>query len=283
MGAWAATEFALTMPPVVAEGEGGLDELTLEASATGKSDFKFTGKGRGSATTFRSHFEYIHRTPWNGPWHFQLGVDYDRFDFGGTALRTLPTTLQTVNIPLGISYIVDGHVGFLAEIRPGFYFSQSVSRGAIDVPFHIGGGIPLIEGKLYGAWGVGTSILRRYPVIPMVGVIWLISDEWRLMGYVPEPKIVFDASDELQIWAGGEIIVNSFKVGKMSRPNLSHTVVDYEEYRVGLGFDYKASRNWTLTAAGGCAVYRRFDFWRTNEAYNAKPAPYLRLQLSAAF
>lgn len=265
------------------EKANNLNVVNLDASFTAASEFRFVHKGRGFASTFRSHFEYLHRIPLSGPWHLQLGVDYERFDFGGSALRTLPSTLQATTIPLGIAYLVEGHVGFLAEIRPGFYFSQSVSRGAINVPFHIGGGIPLIDGKLYGTWGVATSFLRRYPVIPVVGVVWLISDEWRLLAYLPEPKLVYDATSSLQLWAGGEIIANSFKVGRMSRSNLSNTVVDYEEYRVGAGLDYKVAKDWTLTAAAGCAVYRSFDFWRAKESYTGDAAPYVRVQLTGEF
>lgn len=284
VGAQAASDFSTSVQPFIGEKEEtALNALTLDASYTGGSEFKFVHKGRGSATTFRSHFEYTHRIPISGPWHFQIGVDYDRLDFGGSALRTLPGTLQTVNVPIGISYMVDGNVGFLVEMRPGFNFEQSITRGAVDVPFNIGGGIPLVEGKLYGVWGVGTSILRRYPVIPVVGVVWLINDDLRLLAYLPEPKIVYDVTKDLSLWAGGEIIANSFKVGKMSREHLSNTVVDYQEYRVGAGLSFSPCKDWTLTAGAGCSVQRSFDFWRAKESYTAEPAPYARIQLTGTF
>ena len=260
-----------------------LTEITFDSSYDFSAPVRFAGRVIGHSETLRHKIEGFHRFPVSGPWYLQLGAVYDRLDFGGSAIGLLPSTLQTLAVPVGLVYMVDGHPGFQAELRPGFYFSQEITGGAFDCPFYVGSGIPLIKDRLYGVWGLGTSFLRRYPVIPTGGIIWLINDRLRLMAYLPEPRLVYDVTDEWQLWAGGEVVAGSFRNGRSTDPRLNGTVVDYEDYRVGAGAIWSPSRHWKLVAAAGCSVQRNLTFHRANQGYSAGPSPYLRLQLTAAF
>lgn len=260
-----------------------LSEITIDSSYDFSAPMRFTHKVIGHSETLRNKVEFIHRVPVSGPWHFQFGAVYDRFDFGGSATGLLPTTLQAAAIPVGLAYMVDGHVGFQAEFRPGFYFGQEITSGAFDAPFYLGGGIPLIKDKLYGVWGVGTSFLRRYPVVPVGGIIWLINDRTRLLGYLPEPRLVYDLSDEWQVWIGGELVAGSFKNGRSTDPRLNGTTVDYEDYRAGVGAIWSPAKHWKLVAAAGYSIQRNLTFHRANQGYSSDPVPYVKLQLSGAF
>jgi len=260
-----------------------LNVVELDTSYTFSSKVRFAGEKRGSGAAMHNYFEYVRRIPISGNWYFQIGATYDRFDFGGSATAFLPTTLQSFNFPIGISYIQDGYVGFLAQVRPGLNFEHRITSGAFDIPFEMGSFIPIVDQKFYITWGVGTSILREWPVIPMVGIVWVINDQFRIMGYAPEPKVIYQPNEQWQFWVGGEFLSGSYKVGRRSNSRLSHTVVDYSEYRVGTGVTYEPKDNWEISLVGGYAVYREFDFHRANRTYPADPAPYIRFQLSAAF
>ncbi len=260
-----------------------LDTVSLDESFVFSSPIKFTHDQVGRGDALHSDFEYIRRLPISGHWYFQLGANYDRFDFGGHATSFLPNTLQTFNIPIGLSYIMYDHVAFLVEVRPGFYFEHEVTRGAIDIPFNTGGYVPLIAEKLYGVWGFGTSALRHYPVIPTVGLVWLVNDNLQVLAYVPEPKIVYTVHEGLSVWAGGELLGGSYKVDRNNDPKLNATIVDYSEYRAGVGLTYTPVKHWDVNLAAGYAFDRTFDFYRAGKSYTAEPAPYIRLQLTGEF
>ncbi|HWL51735.1 MAG TPA: hypothetical protein VNQ90_04830 [Chthoniobacteraceae bacterium] len=290
LGAALGTGFAQATPDInfdepdaSTEGEVNLNTLEIDTSYVFSSGIEFASKEVGRGSAMHNFFEYIRRVPIQGQWYFQVGATYDRFDFGGSATSLLPTTLQSINVPVGISYIFEGHVGFLAQVRPGLNFEHDITSGAFDIPFEIGSFYPFIDKKLYGVWGAATSILRDWPVIPMVGIIWIINDDFRVMGYLPEPKIIYQANENLEIWVGGEFIGGSYKVGRRADSRLSNTVVDYTEYRVGAGFTYEPRDNWEITLAGGCAIDREFDFHRANQVYSSDAAPYIRFQVSGEF
>ncbi len=265
------------------EGPVPLNTIELDTSYVFSSRIDFASQKVGEGSAMHNDFEYIRRIPIHGQWYFQIGANYERFDFGGSATRLLPTTLQSINVPIGISYIYRGHVGFLAQFRPGVNFEHDISTGAFDIPFQIGSFYPFIDEKFYGVWGVGTSMLRDWPVIPMVGIIWVINDQFRIMGHAPEPKIIYQPNENWTFWVGGEFAGGSYKVGRRSDSRLSNTVVDYTEIRVGGGFSYEPNDNWEINVVGGCAVDRSFDFHRANQVYSSDPAPYVRVQLSGQF
>lgn len=266
-----------------------LDTLTLDESYDFATPIKFGNFNTGAQSETRSLVEYIRRVEINGPWYLELGVHYERFDFGGSnPSPALPGDLQNIYMPIGISYMVDDHAGFQAHINPGVFFEHQVNSGAFDIPIDMGTYIPLKKDKLYWVIGLGTSILREYPVIPTAGLIWIINDDWQLLGYLPEPKLVYQLSKGLTTWIGGEVIGESFKTDSNNfaipgGKTTSGSVVDFTEVRTGIGMTYTPVKRWDISIVAGYSVYREFDYYRAYKAYEADPAPYARLQLSGAF
>lgn len=266
------------------DGPVPLNVFATDDSAVFSSGFNHKGIESGNAQ--HSNFDFTRRFPFtdeNGHWFCQAGVSMDRFDFGGSRRGPLPSTLQTFNIPVGIVNITQAHIGFIAQLRPGFYFEHDLSEGAFDVPLEIGGYWPLMNEKLYAAWGMRAGLLQQHGVFPTAGLIWVITPTVILYGVLPEPRLEYTASDRLLLWAGSEFTGGSYKMDSDGGDRFSGTVVEYYEIRVGAGATLVALKGWSLKVAAGYALERKFDFYRANESYVADPAPYIRIQTSVEF
>lgn len=258
-----------------------LNVVATDASTVFPSEINHQGTGRSGAC--HSTLDLTRRIPITGNWFFQVGANLERFDFGTTERGPLPTTLQTFNVPIGIVNITQEHVGFLAQLRPGFFFEHEVTRGAFDIPFEIGSFIPVIDEQLYVAWGMRAALLQKYGVFPMGGVIWVIHPKLILYGHLPEPRLEYTVNEQWLLWTGGECIGGSFKMDANDTDRIGGTVVQYCELRGGLGATYIPAKGWNLKLAAGYAFERKFDFYRAQAGYVANPAPYVRLQASAEF
>ena len=42
-------------------------------------------------------------------------------------------------------------------------------------------------------------------------MLWHINDKWDLRAYLPNPRLVYMASENLEFYAGGEIVGNAYK------------------------------------------------------------------------
>jgi hypothetical protein len=172
-------------------------------------------------------------------------------------------------------------------VRPGFYTQDDIGISSFDVPISVGRIFVVKEDKLYFLLGAYASFLRGgLPVLPIAGVIWIPSNNVRLMGVLPDPKLIFSPTKKLDLWIGGEFAGGSYRTDH--NPNiqprkLDGTQVNFSDYRAGVGLTYQASHSISLTLAGGCSIQREFDFARAGETYRTDPSPYVRFQMSAAF
>ena len=270
-----------------------LDVLTMDASYVFSSPIKFAHQRVGTGDEVHTRFQYLRRVPLSGNWFFQAGVNYERFDFGGSSTGApgpLPGGLQELSAPIGITYLVNNEIGFLAQMRPGVYFEHNINSGAFDVPIELGGIYPIEDKKLYLVYGLTTSFLREYPVLPELGLVWLINPNMKLLGVLPEPKFIYTCSDRFAWWVGGELLMESYKTDNNTNvvfsgndKTTSGSVVDYTEYRVGLGATYTPVKGWDFNVAAGYALDRSFSFYRADKTYHADPAPFVRLELKASF
>ena len=65
--------------------------------------------------------------------------------------------------------------------------------------------------KFYVIGGVTVSGLSRYPVFPIGGILWHINDKWDLRAYLPDPRLVYQASDTLEYYTGAELVGGAYK------------------------------------------------------------------------
>jgi hypothetical protein len=246
-------------------------------------------RGSGNLEVVHNNFELDRRIPLDflgwpnvqcGQWFLRLGADYERFDFDIHNETRLPDTLQSAAGVVALEYLVNDQTAFIIETRPGVYFQQKINTGAFDAPTNIAGVLPIFKyGKFYIIGGVTISGLSRYPVFPIGGILWHINDKWDLRAYLPDPRLVYEASDTLEFWVGGQLIGGAYKTDNRAVVNpekISGGVMTYDEIRAGAGITWKA-KPLSIDFGAGYTVQSEFDYSRAGESFDTHPAPYVGL------
>ena len=214
------------------------------------------------------------------------GAAYDRYDFGSTA-APVPNHLQSMAGVIGIDVMHGTDVGAFLRIQPGFYTQSDIGISSFDVPISLGRIFVVREKKFYIFGGAYASFLRGgSPVLPLGGVIWIVSDKVRLLGLLPDPRLIYSATKKLDLWVGGELVGGAFRTDRndnIQPAKLNGTTVNFSDYRAAVGFVYTVSDTFKVDLDAGCSIQRQFDFGRAGETYRTDPSPYVRLQLSAQF
>src|SRR5947208_15351544 len=144
----------LELQPAPSPSEAEINHTNIfnyETVYTGNSDFKdYSGKF-GDGDSLYNDFSYAHRFLITGNWYLRLGVEYERFDFGGdngpnhlatpgclscgiiASNNGLPDHLQTIHALVAYEYIFMDHADAGIEIAPGLYFEDHAN----GEPFHI--------------------------------------------------------------------------------------------------------------------------------------------------
>ncbi|MBA2622190.1 MAG: hypothetical protein H0U88_01035 [Chthoniobacterales bacterium] len=264
-----------------------LDLFSVDASYVFESKLSFDDDDNfGDQDALQTSIEYSHRFRLSGSLYLRAGLAYNRFDFGQSS-APVPDQLHSLAAIVGIDYMVGNDVGAFLQLRPGFYAEDDFDGDSFDVPITLARIWVLQPKRLYLLTGVNVAFLRgQLPVLPILGLIWYPSDNWKVFAVVPEPRIVYSPNKNIGLWLGGQLTGGSFRTDHSDTifpRKLSGAQVDYSEYRAGLGVDFRCGDAVTLTAAGGYAIQRRFNFERAGDDYDTDPAPYARLSLKAEF
>ena len=271
-------------PGPTPEEENSRDLFSYETTYTFRSDFKDSKFGHGDS--LYDDFSYDHRFLITGKWYFRTGVEYERYDFGGTD-NGLPDHLQAAYAHLALEYVVKDHAGASIEIDPGAYFQDNVTGDAFDIPWKIFVTFPLKKDKIFAVIGVGGGINQQPIVAPGGGIIWLISDKLRLQGVFPRPALVYQPNDDWDFRLTGELNATSFRTDDVltteRKLQLHNAIVQYSEYRAGVQASYSGFKPFKIIAGAGVTIRRNFDFFRADESRRTDPAPYVRIAAEAKF
>jgi hypothetical protein len=262
-----------------------LDIIEVESSYVFGSDLHRRGSF-GDQDAIQNSFSYAHRIFLSGHLYWHLGVAYDRFDFGTTG-APVPDHLQSIAVVLGVDYMHNDDVGAFIQVKPGIYTVDDFNDAAFDAPITLGRIFVLQPDHLYLFAGANASFLRgRFPVVPIAGLIWEPNDQWKFVGMLPEPRVIYSPNNKWDFWIGGELTGGSFRTDRNNAivpARLNGAEVDYSEYRVGGGLIYSPCDNVSLDLGGGYVLQRQFDFHRADVKFEADGAPYLRLEFKAKF
>lgn len=261
------------------------DLIEFESGYVFESDLH-RGGSFGNQYELQNSFSYAHRFLLTGHVYLHLGVDYSRFDFGTTA-APVPQHLHSVAGVIGLDYMHNDDVGAFLQVKPGFYGEDDFNSSSFDAPITLGRIFVLEQDKLYLFVGANAAFLRgRFPVIPIVGLVWMPNAKWKVLGVLPEPRVIYSPNDNWDFWVGGELGGGSFRTNKddtITPSKLSGAQVDYSDYRVGAGIIYSPCDGVSIDLGGGVAIQREFDFYRADVTYKTDAAPYLRLEFKSKF
>jgi hypothetical protein len=308
-GLLAGTETATTAPDKTVQEQvldtmTPLDLLNVEGSYVAGSTFtikRFNGAGASTQASYgdpsesEEEIEYGHRFHLFDKVYLRAGVDYQRFDFSQHS-APIPDSLQNLSAEFQLEYVVQGEPALFLRTRPGVFYSDihQVHIASIDAPTDAGGIIPgtVLNSnfkKVYFLVGAHFSLLSKYPVLPIGGMVWLISDHLRLEAIPPEPRLIFTVSKQLDFFVGGEILGESYKTAPNpeARPQdqrFNGGVLSYSEYRAGAGLTFSPIKQIDIDLSGGWDFERDFDYYRGDSRnFDQRGAPYAKVRVEAQF
>jgi hypothetical protein len=265
-------------------------EFTAEATYVGEGDVE-----RGPRKAVRNFDEidsdiHLVLTPRTKFGVLRLGAEWERFSFGLPQNAALPNTLQSFSAIFGLDMQFSDSILVRVETQPGLYNSGlgHLFWDDFNMPFVIGGTY-IFSPDLQLVLGVSVDVERKYPVVPAAGVRWKIGPQWLLDAVLPKPRLVYEVTRDVSLYAGATVRAATFRVDdefgvSHGIPRLNHAVITYSEIRTGAGFDWKISPMITLTGEVGYQPYREFDFYRAEVRYHHDGgAPYGTISLHGAF
>jgi hypothetical protein len=274
------------LPSPTPADENHRDLFDYEMDYTFSSHFYDVNGDFGHGDSLYNDFSYAHRFLITGKWYFRAGVEYERFDFGGTD-NGLPDHLQTVHALLAVEYVVHDHAGAGIEIEPGPYFQSDAKWNTFDIPWKAWVTFPLKKDKIFAVIGLGGSINSNPIVAPGGGIIWLFTDHLRLEGVFPKPALVYNPSDNWEFRIFGNLFYESFRTEDVITPErklqVQNAWVQYSEDRAGVQATYSGLKPFDISLGGGCTVERDFDFFRAEASAKTRPAPFVMFEVKAKF
>ena len=271
-------------PGPTPEEENSRDFFNYETTYTFRSDFKESKLGH--VNSLFDDFSYDHRFLITGNWHFRAGVEYERYDFGGSD-NGLPDHLQAAMAHVAVEYVIQDHAAVGIELDPGVYFQDRITSDAFDIPGKIFLTMPLKKDKIYGVIGLGGALYQHPPVAPGGGIIWLISDKFRILGIFPRPALIYQPNNDWDFRVTGELNYTSFRTDDVltteRKLQLHNAVVQYSENRAGAQVTFLGFKPFKIIVGAGVTIAREFDFFRANQKKRIDPAPYVRIAMEAQF
>jgi hypothetical protein len=219
----------------------------------------------------------------------RLGLQWERFSFGFPDKTPLPSTLQSGSLVLGLDTQLSDSILIRLEAQPGFYGTSDFTAANFSVPFLVGGTY-IYSPNLQFIAGVSVDVERKYPVLPTAGVRWKFARQWVANAVLPAPRLEYEATKDLTLYAGGILKETNFRVSQDFQnshhkvPDLNGTVLTYSEVRAGIGADWKLASFLTVTGEVGYQPYRSFDFYRADVRFHEDgSAPYGTFSLHGSF
>lgn len=260
-----------------------LDLFSLESTYTAKSTVR-QSHPLGKQDSVYTDFDYSHRFHVTGQWYLRLGVEYQRYDFGGSPFP-LPDHLQGASATIAYEYVVQGFAGAAIELHPGFYFQNNVSGKNFDVPIDLYTAFKIKDDKVFGMIGLFEGQMFSPSVIPIGGIIWLVNDKLRLEAIFPRPALIYTLNDDWEFRVLGEAGGYGFRMDKNRANPYGGSVVQYSYYELGAQATYSHWKPFDVSIGAGYDFQREFDFFRDGpgQKYKTAGAPYIRVSVEAKF
>jgi len=266
-------------------------------SYTAGGDMDQGDRDIGSLSSNNVKAYYTASVPLHEKVSLRTGIDYNRYSFSVPEGTLLPNTLQSVALTLGADFEVNENWLVRFEVAPGLYSDFSdISSSDFNVPI-VMGFTYLVDSNLQWVFGIAIDPLFSSrissaldsPAFPGIGVRWAFADQWTLHAILPEPEIQYQATDQLQAFAGARLMGGAYRLRQdagdgQGRQDFNNVVVTYREVRLGAGLRYQFHPALTLEAEGGYTASRTFNYKNEDGlTYDGGGAPYAQIGLKGKF
>jgi Domain of unknown function (DUF6268) len=264
------------------------EELDAVYSYVGDANTRGANLKSGEVDEQSADVKYVVSPQVNKDLLLRFGAEWARYSFDAPDHSPVPRVLQQASGVLGFDYQVADEWLMRVEVEPGIYGDfENINWRDFDAPLVIGG-IYLASADVQWFFGLRMDVRCEYPVLPVAGVRWKLSDEWTLNLMLPSPRVEYQVNERLMFYAGTGIEAGTFATGETfgsdhGEPRLDGTIVDFLEFRVDAGASWKLTPGVTLEAEAGYMPYREFDFFEPDLDVRSYNAPYGQVACHARF
>lgn len=286
---------ASSLTPVVAEKSSIpiSQEFNIEGSYAAESLIRQGSIHDGNVDNINGHFDYVVSPQIKDGVLLRFGVDAERNSFGLPDNVSLPNTLMSTNLIIGVDYAATDKILVRVEAHPGLYSDFTrITGDDFDMPVQFGATY-LYSKDLQIILGGQIDLKSNIPFVIIPGIRWQFADQWVLSLIPPKPQLQYEFSKALTLYFGAEIIDGTYHLNDQfgtnharttipGQPNLNDKIVDFNEDRVGVGAVWKFMPNLSLDVSGGYIVYREFDIHSNKIGYNARDVMFHQNELGGA-
>jgi hypothetical protein len=251
---------------------------------------KFQGTRSGNSDAFNVTVETGTRVYLNDKWFVNAGLVSDNFFLSTVAGIPVPDTINTLRLNLGVGYVINDQWTVTGLASPSLYRFDDI-RGN---DFGASGGVVASfrqNAALSWSFGIIGSPDSDVPALPIIGVRWLINDHYTLEVGMPRTRITYRIEPNWTAYAGLDLNGTTFrsakdlgtKTGNAAYLKYNDTLASYRDIHLGIGTGYEFTRGLRAEIETGCSVYREINFKEADQSVDFKPAPYVRVGLSARF
>ncbi len=264
------------------------EELDTAYSYVGDANTRGAGLKSGEVDEQSANVKYVVSPQVNKDLLLRFGAEWQRFSFDAPNHSAVPRLLQQASGVLGFDYQVADEWLMRVEVEPGIYGDfENINWRDFDAPLVIGG-IYLASADVQWFLGLRVDVRCEYPVLPVAGVRWKLSDEWTLNLMLPSPRVEYQVNDRLTLYAGAGIEAGTFATGETfgsdhGEPKLDGTIVDFLEFRLDAGASWKITPSVSVEAEAGYMPYREFDFFKPDLNVRSYNAPFGQIACHARF
>lgn len=219
---------------------------------------------------------------------FRVAAEYRRNDFDVGRGVPIPNVLGNAGFQLTGNWALRDKVSLWLNVRPGVYSDfRDVSFDDLNAPFNF---VVAWQPDEDVTWllGMYVDLRAEYPVFGGPGVRWRFAEYWTLNLVAPRPRVEFQASDDLLLYAGMEWRQVSYRVArdlgtKTGNVALNNAMLDYRDTRIGGGLNYSFSRHFNLGLEGGYAIERRFHYYSPKVQLTDNGSGYVAATINGRF
>ncbi|MGO9246706.1 MAG: DUF6268 family outer membrane beta-barrel protein [Verrucomicrobiia bacterium] len=264
------------------------EELDAVYSYVGDAHTRGANLKSGEVDEQSADVKYVVSPQVNKDLLLRFGAEWQRFSFDVPDHAAVPRLLQQASGVLGFDYQVADEWLMRVEVEPGIYGDfENINWRDFDAPLVIGG-LYLASADVQWLFGLRADVRCEYPVLPVAGVRWKLSDEWTLNFMLPSPRVEYQVNNRLTLYTGMGIEAGTFATGETfgsdhGEKKLNGTSVDFYEFRLNAGFAWKLFPSVSVEAEAGYMPYREFDFSGPDLDVRSYNAPYGQIACHARF